>query len=163
MPDSQSRPYADYAYKVKRPLNDEERKSLAEKHVPKLFELGRRYLPNFDFSNGAPLRPEFLDVVRGGWLLDKQSNRPDYDEIISGMGYALGLLLEERFGMQWYFIEDNEGECISMIKFQDGLNLEHKEVSIPPFNYVAKRKETQNVEVFCDGITAFEKLMLKSE
>jgi hypothetical protein len=162
MPDPKVDPYSDYTYKIKRPLSEEERKTLAEKHVPKLFDLGRRYLPNLDFTNGAPLRPEFLDAVRGGWLLDKENDRPDYDDIISGIGYGFGLLLEDRFAMQRYFIEDHEGLCVSMIKTQDDPCLEHKEISIPPFNYVAKRKETQNVEVFCDGIGAFEKLMVKS-
>ena len=97
----------EYAYKVKRELNEEERAQLREKHVPVLFALGHRYLPNFDFSDGVPLRYEFLDVVRGSWLLDKRDDRPDYADIVSGIGYAFGLLLEDRFGMKWCLIEDN--------------------------------------------------------
>ena len=92
-------------------------------------------------------------------LLDKESDRPDYDDIVSGIGYAFGLLLEDRFGMTWCIIEDNLGESISMIKVQDDPNRTHKEISIPPFNYVAKRKDVQNVEVFTDGMREFEKLM----
>jgi hypothetical protein len=158
MSQSETKRSSDYTYQVKRILSAEERQALAEKHSPKLFELTSRYLPDFDISNGVPLRPEFLDVLRGGWLLDKENDKPDYADIVSGVGYAFGLLLEERLKMKWCLIEDNMGEDISMIKFQEETEKDPKEVSIPPFNYVAKRKEIQNVEVFCDGMSEFEKL-----
>lgn len=150
---------SDYSYKVKRTLDTQGLSELAEKHVPKLFELGHRYLPDFDFSGGIPLRSEFLDVVRGGWLLDKRADRPPYDDVVSGIGYAFGLLLKDKFGMQWCIIEDTMGEEISLIKFQSDSEKNYKEMSIPPFNYVAKRKDVQNVEVFSDGMREFEKMV----
>ena len=48
-----------------------------------------------------------------------------------------------------------------MIKVQNDPDKVHKEISIAPFNYVAKRENVQNVEVFADGMHEFEKLMVK--
>ena len=158
MPNSEP---SQYSYKVKAQLSLNQRAELREKYVPLLFSLGRRYLPEFDFSKGAPLRYEFLDVIRTGWLLDKNTDRPDYADIVWAVGYAFGLLLEDKFGMTWCLIEDHMGESISMIKFQSNPDSTYKEVSIAPFNYVAKRKELQNAEVFADGMREFEKIIAK--
>jgi hypothetical protein len=156
---SETKSSSGYQSSVKKVLSEKEISELADKHWTKLSSLSRLYLPNLDISEGIPVRTEFLDAIRGSWLLDKSTNKPPYEDIISGVGFAFGLFLHEKFDMQWCLIEDNYGEDISMVKFQDRTKKKYNEVSIPPFNYVAKRKDVQNVEVFCDGVLEFEKLI----
>ena len=150
---------SDYQYTIKHRLTTEEYKALWEEHWPVLRRLSARYLPDFDISRGVPCHVGFIDVLRGKWLLDKATDRPPYTEIVSGVGFAFGLLLAEMLGMEWCLIEDTFGEDISLIKFSTDSESEYKEMSVPPFNYVAKRETTQNVEVFTDGIREFEKMM----
>ena len=154
---SETKSSSGYELSVKRVLSEQEIQELTEKHWSKLASLSNRYLPDLDISNGIPLRTEFLDCIRGSWLLDQSTDKPCYEDVVSGVGFAFGLLLQERLGMKWCLIEDNYGEDISMVKFQDGTKKNYKEISILPFNYVAKRKDVQNVEVFCDGFIVFEK------
>ena len=61
--------------------------------------------------------------------------------------------------MEWCLIEDTFGYDVSMVKFSTDAESKYDEVSVPPFNYVAKRETTQNVEVFADGIREFEKMI----
>lgn len=149
----------DYEVRVKRALTDSDMRELRDLHWPDLESLTKRYLPMIDTSRGIPCRTEFLDGLRGCWLLDKSPDRPGHEHVVSAVGYAFGLILQETFGMEWCLIEDNYGEGISMIKRQDRPNATYKQVSIPPFNYVAKRESTQNVEVFADGFREFARMI----
>lgn len=150
---------SNYQLTVKRRLTDDERSALYEKHWPVLRELTARYLPMVDCSRGIPCRVEFVDALRGSWLLDKRTDRPPYSDITSGVGFAFGLLLSEMLGMEWCLIEDSFGEDVSLVRFKSWAEATYKEVSVPPFNYVAKREATQNVEVFADGIREFERMI----
>lgn len=150
---------AEYDVQIKRTLTDSEIRELNDKHWPALESLTRRYLPMVDTTRGIPCRTEFLDGLRGCWLLDKSLDRPKHELVVSGVGYAFGLILQEMFGMEWCLIEDTYGEDVSMVKRQDRVNATYKQVSIPPFNYVAKRETTQNVEVFADGFREFERMI----
>jgi hypothetical protein len=150
---------SDYQLTVKRKLTEEERQVLYDKHWPVLRELTVRYLPMVDFSRGIPCRIEFVDALRGSWLLDHRPDRPPYSEIVSGVGFAFGLLLSELLGMEWCLIEDTFGESISLVKFSTRSEATYRHVSVPPFNYVAKREATENVEVFADGFREFERMI----
>ncbi|HWA25923.1 MAG TPA: hypothetical protein VG734_09690 [Lacunisphaera sp.] len=150
---------SEYQLTVKRKLSEEERQALYEKHWPVLQRLASRYLPMVDTSRGMPCRVEFVDALRGSWLLDKRDDRPPYEDVVSGAGFAFGMLLAELLAMEWCLIEDTFGESISMVKFGSRPEATYREVSVPPFSYVAKRKDTQNVEVFADGMRKFEEMI----
>lgn len=149
----------EYQLTVKRRLSEEERQALYEKHWPELQRLASRYLPMVDISRGMPYRVEFVDALRGSWLLDKRNDRPPYEDVVSGVGFAFGLLLAEMLAMEWCLIEDSQGESISMVKSANLPEDTYREISVPPFSYVAKREDTQNVEVFADGIRRFEEMI----
>ena len=150
---------SDYQLTVKRKLTDEELSMLWQKHWPVLRDLSARYLPMVDTSRGIPCRIEFVDGLRGSWLLDKREDRPPYSDIVSGAGFAFGLLLAELLGMEWCSIDDSYGEDISLVKFRTRPEATYTRVSVPPFSYVAKRETTQNVEVFADGFREFERMI----
>jgi hypothetical protein len=156
---SNSNPTSEYNLAAKRKLTSEEVASLAEEHWPVLQRLSRRYLPDLDTSNGVPQRAEFLDFIRGKWLLDRSADRPSHDDVVSGVGFGFGLLLNAVLGMEWWLIQDTYGEAVSMVKSQDDAARKYEVVSVPPFNYVAKRRDAQNVEVFADGLREIEMIM----
>lgn len=149
----------DYMFTAKQRLSSDEHDSLAKKHWPAIRKLCARYLPDFDISQGFPCDVMFLDVVRGAWLLDQRKDRPSYEEVVSGIGFAFGMVLEKLLKMEWWHIEDNYGEKISMLKLNDCPEAKYKQICISPFNYVAKREDTQNVEVFSDGFREIEEMI----
>lgn len=142
---------SEYRISVTRRLTAEEKKDLQRKHWPHVRSLSKRYITTIDIERGIPIRPEFPDAIRASWLLDKRHDRPPYSDVISAAGYSYGLLLEHGLGMEWCIIEDNYGECLSLVHQDESKENEYAIVSVPPFNYTAKREEVQNVEVFKDG------------
>ena len=150
---------SDYRLTVKRKLTLEENRALYERHWPVLLRLTARYLPMLDISQGMPCRVELLDALRGSWLLDQRADRPSHEDVVSGVGLAFGVLLAERLAMEWCLIEDSFGEDISMVKFNSRPDQPWVKLSVPPFNYVAKREHTQNVDVFADGVREIERMI----
>jgi hypothetical protein len=143
---------SDYSYTVKKRMSTDDLLELQSIHYPKLVDLNNRYAPQIDISRGIRREPEYLDLIRGLWLLDNRPNCPPYADVVSGLGFGFGLLLNHIFGMEWCLIEDNFGEDISMIRFRNEAEPTSIEMSVPPFSYVAKREKLQNVEVFADCI-----------
>jgi hypothetical protein len=129
----------------RRALSIAERSTLRSQNFPDFCALGSRYFPEIDIDKGFPAKPEFLDVLRTSWLLDTSPDRPKLDAIVRGLGYALGLLIHNQFGLEWCLVEDTAGGYISMIG-----ESEAGEVSVPPFSYVEKKGDFPNAEVFVD-------------
>ena len=127
-------------------LSDREVEALVEDCSPSLHKLNRRYTPEVDLSQGYPSEPEYLDVVRTWWLLDKKSDRPTHEELVKGLGLAFGMLLQQRTPLRWCSARDAHGSFISMVRTGD----DPARVSVPVFSYIEKRETLQNAEVFCD-------------
>ena len=90
-------------------LSDHEVQALVEECSPSLLKLNCRYTPEVDLSQGYPSKPEYLDVVRTKWLLDKAADRPKHQELVNGLGLAFGMLLQQRTPLRWYSARDSGG------------------------------------------------------
>lgn len=137
---------SNYHLDIERALSADEVRSLHHQHFADLQALSARYVPEIDPSKGFPAKPEYLDVLRTSWLLDKAADRPPHSVVESGLGFALGLLLAARLQMKWYNILDNSGKVLSMVCTDNAGNT----ISVPPFSYVKKKDGVQNAEVFMD-------------
>lgn len=119
---------------------------LKRENYPHLRDLSSRYLPEIDIDRGFPAKPEFLDAVRTSWLLDTSSDRPVLERVIRGLGYALGLIIRDRFGFDWCHVRDEFGEAVAMV----GLSKSGSQILVTPFAYVEKKGDFPNAEVFVD-------------
>jgi len=135
---------ADYTFSVLRELNPDEISDLESDCRPRLDDLIHRYFAEYKLGADFPATASDLDLVRGFWLVDKNEDRPDHQSVVLGVGFAFGQLLQRDYGFRWSLIEDPYGQSISMVRH--GKHVEA--VSVPPFSYVEKREQTQNVEVF---------------
>lgn len=115
-------------------------------NYPALRDLSSKYQPEIDVDRGFPATPEFLDVLRTSWLLDNSPDKPPLARVIRGLGFALGLIIRDRFGFDWCHIRDRFGEAIAMVGFNDS----RKEISVAPFSFVEKKGDFPNAEVFVD-------------
>ena len=136
----------DYRFTVKNMLTTSDVARLRSKHFPDLVSLNARYAPEIDLTKSMPVKPEYLDVIRTSWLLDKAAGRPAQQIIVSGLGFGLGALLAHLLEMRWAQIIDKFGESFSML----GRSSSNSQISVPPFSYVEKKGEVQNAEVFID-------------
>ncbi len=127
-------------------IPQDELSSIKESYYPKLLEVSSIYLPEIDISKGIPMNVEYLDFIRGSWLNDKSVERVSFDTVVKGLGFALGLVLQNLESFTWSLGSDENENFITMVK--DVANGE--KISVPPFSYVSKREEVQNVEVFSD-------------
>lgn len=130
----------------KRPLSAADMAVLKRENHPDLRDLSSKYLPEIDIDKGFPAKPEFLDALRTSWLLDHSPDRPALACVTRGLGYALGLLIRDRFGFDWCHVTDESGEAIAMV----GLSDSGGEISVAPFAYVEKKGDFPNAEVFVD-------------
>ncbi|GLQ98176.1 hypothetical protein [Dyella mobilis] len=130
----------------KRLLTQADISLLKRESYPHLSDLSSRYLPEINVAKGFPAKAEFLDVLRTSWLLDTSPDRPELECVILGLGYALGLIIRDRFGFDWYHIRNEFGEAIAMV----GLNDAGSQITVTPFAYVEKKGDFPNAEVFID-------------
>jgi hypothetical protein len=137
---------SEYPFKIERYLTPADVALLRREHFIKLQELSTRYVPEVDLAKGLPAKPEYLDVVRTSWLLDKTTDRPPHAVLESGLGFALGLLLSQLLKMKWCSLSDTHCQYLSML----GTDETGGTISVPPFNYVKKKEAIQNAEVFVD-------------
>jgi hypothetical protein len=143
----------------KRCLSKEEISSLKVENYTDLRELSSRYLPELEIEKGLPGKPEYLDVLRTSWLLDTSPDRPAIASVVRGLGYALGLLIHQRLGLEWSRVQDEQGEHISMV----GKSESGSEIFVPPFAYVEKKGDFPNAEVFVDLFRVIAQQMAKRE
>ena len=129
-----------------RELTDSDLQALQEDCYPKLVQLNELYTPEVDLKNGIMIQHEYLDLLRGSWLNDKSESRPAYEVVVEGVGFVFGLMLQKAAGYTWSLCRFEDVEFISMVKYGS----EGEMISVPPFSYVEKRENTQNVEVFSD-------------
>jgi len=134
----------EYTFSIVRELLAEEIADLEADANASLSQLTARYFSNYDLDEDFPATAQQLDILRGSWLIDKSADRPEYQHVVASAGFAFGRLLQREHGLKWALIEDPYGRSISMVRERG----EHDPVSIPPFSYVEKREDTQNVEVF---------------
>lgn len=144
---------------IERKLTSQERADLSKFHWPILVELAQRYLPNIELTVGSQLEPEVPDIIRGRWLLDSSSDKPSYDKIVSGCGFAFGQVLEEQLKMGWCQILDQWGEELALVAENTAELQPNTTISFCPFSYTAKREHVQNVEVFEDAYRELQKLL----
>lgn len=156
-------PAQDYTFSVKRKLEKHEIRQLEERCMPCLVALSGRYAPQIDISEGFPKKPVYPDLLRGKWMLDESSDRPDHRDVVDGLGFAFGRILEAKLGMQWCRIQDPFGECISLVAFPPSPDAEYEKVSFPTFSYVEKREKVQNVEVFVDAFKLLQEMTGQGE
>ena len=140
----------EYTFTVNRFLSDEERSELSRTYRPKIEALNSRYTPQIDISAVFPARAEYLDFLRGSWMLDKRDDKPPYDNVRDAVAFGFGCLVEKQLGMRWAIIEDVYGESLSLVWRPDAGTHGCREISFPPFNYLEKRRGVQNVEVCID-------------
>jgi hypothetical protein len=136
----------DYRFDLVQPLSDADAQALRERCRPYTAALAARYAPEVDVARGFPGRPEFLDLLRGAWLLDEAADRPPYHDVVHGVGWLFGQVLGKRSALRWWVARDAGGEFLTMGRRDD----DGAVFSVPPFSYVEKREHLQNVEVFCD-------------
>ena len=148
----------EYSFQVLSFLTDEEIAQLHSDCYPFFIRLAERYLPNHVRVDQIPLDAAILDVVRGFWLLDKNPDRPGSSDVVSGVGFAFGQLICTMPGYRWAHITDDYGERTSVV----GQSAEYKDISVPPFSYVEKRENTQNVEVFQDFFKQMSGVLFKA-
>jgi hypothetical protein len=113
--------------------------------------LAQRYARGVDVI-ATSAKPELLDVLRTGWLLDRASDRPTAQFVTETLGDAFGMLLKELLEMTWCEIKDTYGVSISMVKFSGSETDQYAMISVPPHSYVKKREDVMNAEVFTDGV-----------
>lgn len=133
-----------YSVKLEQFLSEGELKHLRLTHFPNLLTLNKRYSPGIDISARVPITPLYLDYVRTMWRLDGDTGRPGSDVANSGLGYAFGLILESCTQLRWAVARDESGTFITMARLGDNPKL----VSVPPFDFVSKREDVENAEVF---------------
>jgi hypothetical protein len=97
-----------------------------------------------DVSHGIPITPIFLDHLRAQWLLDSATERPSTEVVTSGLGFAFGLVLEACTDLRWAIAKDDGGTFVAMAR----TGVQPRLVCVPPFDFVSKREDLQNVEVF---------------
>jgi hypothetical protein len=129
-----------------RKLTDSDLQALQEDCYPKLVQLNELYTPEIDLKNGIIIQTEYLDLLRASWLNDMSESRPPYEIVVEGVGFVFGLMLKNAAGYTWSLCRFQGVEFISMVKY----GAEGEMISVPPFSYVQKRENTQNVEVFSD-------------
>jgi hypothetical protein len=92
--------------------------------------------------------------------LDESGAKLKATRVTGALGFAFGCLLAKTLGMKWSEVRDDYGDTLSLVYIAD---YEHqnlpKTVSFPPFNYVEKREEIGNAEVFQDGLAAVRRLI----
>lgn len=137
---------SDHSFDIEHFLSAQEIQDLEADCAPSLRMLNERYTPEVDLSHGYPTKPEYLDVVRTSWLLDNGSDRPQHHEVVKGLGFAFGMLLQQRTEFRWCSVRDTHGAFVSMVRTGD----DPARVSIPVFSYIEKRETLRNAEVFCD-------------
>ena len=135
---------SDYKFSVLRELSSQEISELETECRTELDHLLERYFSQYNLPEGFPSSADDFDLVRGSWLLDERGDRPEYSSVVRAVGFGFGQLLATNYGFSWALIQDPYGEIISMTRHTE----EHEPVSIPPFDYVEKREQTQSVEVF---------------
>jgi hypothetical protein len=133
-----------YSLELDHFLSTHELQQLQARHQPALLELNERYTPNIDPVRDFPVTPLYVDYLRTSWRLDNLKNRSSEEVLLSGLGFAFGLLLARCTELRWALAIDGGGEFITMARVASDPRL----VSVPPFNYVAKRQEVENAEVF---------------
>lgn len=114
--------------------------------------LNQKYSPNINIVKGIPLQIEYIDYIRGSWLVDESPDRASYVNVVEATGYLFGLLLEQQFGYSWYLVKSKGSQFPSLIK----TGTDGEQISIPPYSYVRKRENLQNVEVFRDFFIQLE-------
>lgn len=137
---------SDYTFSVLRELTSQELSELERESRSELDGLISRYFSQYNLPEDFPSSASDFDLVRGAWLLDEREDRPEYSSVVRGVGFGFGQLLATSYGFSWALIQDPYGEIISMTRHGE----EHDPVSVPPFSYVEKREQTQNIEVFKD-------------
>jgi hypothetical protein len=58
------------------------------------------------------------DELLAGWLRLRQSDRPDPDKIIDGIGLAFGQYLADQAGLRWAVVTDATGPVIALHREQ---------------------------------------------
>jgi len=139
-------------------LDQREASSFVDERFNALDVLNGRYLQEIDLRNGFPCKPEYLDALRNSWMLDSKEGKPPFAVVVRALGVALGLTLQATFEMRWGIIRDSLGEVISMIHSDEAGN----HISVPPFSYVEKKENVQNVEVFVDLFTVLRNNLRKA-
>jgi hypothetical protein len=133
-----------YLFEIIRMLDEREISSFVSARMEAIEIVSSRYLPEIDLKCGFPSKPEYLDALRISWMLDLGNGKPQFAVLVRALGAALGLILQDIFGMKWGLIRDSLGEIVSMISADKDGN----HISIPPFSYVEKRENIQDAEVF---------------
>lgn len=136
----------EYTYTVLRELEPKELSDLEADCRSNLVSLIERYFSEYNLGPDFPSTAGDLDLVRGSWLLDKRNDRPEHNAVVLGVGFEFGKLLEREYGFSWSLIEDSYGESVSMVRSGQ----KQSPISVPPFSYLEKREQTQNVEVIHD-------------
>jgi hypothetical protein len=148
-----------YDYTVKRQLSQDELNEYHEAYWPKLELLNSRYSPQSDITLSVLDKLEYLDFLRTKWLFDDSPDRPSFDFILHGLGFAFGLLFHRKLGMQWCLIEDRYGEAISLIYSAIDKTKNNGHISFPPFSYVKKRKDVMDGVIFFNGFNRLAKMI----
>lgn len=139
-----------------RKLSHSESMELRHASLASLKRLQERYRTEIDLNGMSELAVEIPEVIRGKWLLDDSDSRPSHDEIVSGCGYAFGLVLEKQLRMEWHLIDDQWGQDVALI----GTNpTSGASIIFCPFSFTAKKENIPNVEVFGDAFREIERLM----
>ena len=140
------RPMSSYTFEIDHYLSEDEIVELADRCYPYLEAISARYAPEIDIEDGFPEKPEYFDVLRTSWLLDKSNDRPPHEDLVAGLGFGFGLLLGARTPLRWCAATDAYGDFVTMARDPEG----GPKASVPVFGYVEKRETLQNAEVFVD-------------
>lgn len=134
-----------YSFEIDHFLDGKELDCLTSKHLPNLLVLNARYSPYIDVECTFPVTPIYIDFLRTQWRLDGDASRPVEQIAVSGLGFGFGHLLSLCTSLKWCLAKDMQGTFLTM-----GLNgsREAKAISVPPFEYIAKRQHVENAEVF---------------
>jgi hypothetical protein len=125
-------------------LSGEELEQLQADHLPQLIALNEKYTSHIDATTQFPATPIYVDYLRYSWMTDSSNDRLSQEEAVKGLGFAFGLLLSACTELRWAVARDANGPFLTLARRDEDPKL----VSVPPFNYVEKRVELQNAEVF---------------
>jgi hypothetical protein len=125
-------------------LSDDELENLRADHLPRLIALNGKYTKHIDPVAQFPVTPIYVDYLRYSWMTDSSGDRLSQEEAVKGLGFAFGLLLASCTELRWAIARDADGQFLTLARRAKDPQL----VSVPPFNYVEKRVEVENAEVF---------------
>jgi hypothetical protein len=147
-------------FEVLRKFTNDDLADLESKFGPKLASLRIRYASDLSMGSEMLDNPQYLDVLRTAWFLDRRWLKPSAKTVTGALGYAFGCLLGRQLNMDWCEIRDSYGEALSMVYLSGGGDPTAPErVSFPPFNYIEKRETIGNAEVFQDGLRTVRRLV----